>query len=137
MIITSDVIQRIVIAWMKSKVAITSTIPQGANEIREVQWHGADFTYPNIRVRVGPNAPILSPDCKTSSVDIYVEVNSNSPSSIEAETIAGNLIREMHNKRFIQSNTQFSTRLINQGKTSYIEGEGIWRSIVNIRAIVG
>jgi len=58
----NDEIQTAIVAYLKTKTAITSLLitednPTGLVEIREDQWQGTEFDYPNIRVRMIGNSP--------------------------------------------------------------------------------
>src|SRR3990167_9717471 len=134
--ITSNLVQINLISWMKANANIVASIPQGAEEIREKQWRGTRFLYPNIRVKVSMTIPILSADCDVSRSDVSVEVNSNSASSLEAETIAATLVYEMHRKKFTRGIQFVVMSCVSQPQTEYIEGEGVWRSKINFQTVV-
>lgn len=52
--IGDETVQTAIIAKLKSTPTIT-TVLGGPNEIRELQWQGDEFTYPNIRVDLESN----------------------------------------------------------------------------------
>jgi hypothetical protein len=135
--ITTDLVQIAVIAWMKSKPLITSSIPAGATEIREDQWTSPEFTYPNIRVKMMPIIPILSPNCDVSRAEFDILIHSIEASSLQAETISAGIVNQMHNKRFTQNSIQFvSVLCTGQVPAIRFDSEGLWRSVVHLQAVV-
>lgn len=127
-------IQKAVIARFKSMSGITNLVP--ADEIREVQWQGNKFVYPNIRIRCINCVPLIK-ECDLSKVEINVIVNSDLASSIQADTIAGALLPQIHNSKFTQNAVKFASLwCYEQIGAVFIEGEGVWRSVLKFRAIV-
>lgn len=132
--ISSLKVQRATIAWMKARAAVVASVP--ANEIRESEWQGNDFVYPNLRVRVLDLSNILRNRCNVTDAPIDIIVNSNQPSSLEAETIADIIITEMEGRTFTQSGVRFTSIIARQTPAFRVEGEGIWRGVVHLQAIV-
>lgn len=91
----NDEIQTALVAILKSSNLVTGllTTPDnatGANEIREDQWQGTEFDYPNVRIRMISNNP-LSDNLSCSFTDFSVSfmVFSQEASSKEADKLAG------------------------------------------------
>jgi len=82
------------VSYLKSKTAITDRLTDGAEEIREVQWQGSDFTYPNVRVRVRELTPHA--DCGLGTIACHIYVFSEDASSKEADEISGIIANELH-----------------------------------------
>ena len=58
----NDELQSVLSSYLKTKSVITNLLISvdnavGANEIREDQWQGTEFDYPNIRIRMVSNSP--------------------------------------------------------------------------------
>lgn len=94
---TSDEVQAAMVAYLKSKSAITSLL-KDSKEIRESYWQGVDFTYPNIRVCVD-FVPSIN-GCGPDKADITIESFSEEKSSREAELLSNALTRLLHKHPF-------------------------------------
>jgi len=94
------------ISYLKSKTSITDRLTDGANEIREVQWQGSDFTYPNVRVRVRELTPFA--DCGLGTIACHIYVFSEDASSKEADEISGIIANELHEKHFSSSGVMYN-----------------------------
>lgn len=86
------------IAYLKSQPTITGLLLASGTEIRERQWQGEDFIFPAIRVSLDfmPSVNGCGPD----GADFLIEVFSEKPSSLEADTIAGALSALLHKRPF-------------------------------------
>ena len=82
-----------------------------ADEIREDQWQGDYFDYPNIRVRLISTTPLGDADCKHVKFNVSFQVFSESQSSLQADRIAGIINNEFHGKQFISEGIAYSLRL--------------------------
>ena len=105
----NDQIQAAIVAYMKVQSTITAELKDGADEVREDEWQGTKFTYPNIRVRLISNEP-ADPECNLHSVTLSFMVFSEDPSSKEADTIAGIINNTLHGRSFQSNNISFSMR---------------------------
>lgn len=93
-----DIIQKAIIAELKSKSAITSLVTNSDSvvEIREVFWNGTDFEFPSIRVAVQPATPSRE-GCEYTEFSFSVYVISESTSSKEATEIQTTVISNITN----------------------------------------
>lgn len=119
-------IRTAIVAWLKSNATIVATLTD-SDEIRERDWSGEDFTYPNIRVTCSsiPN------QCNYSDVTAIISYFSEQKSSKEAITGQGVIFKQMHNKYVENSSVKFS----NMRVTSLPDAEqidGIWKADVNL-----
>ena len=123
--IDNSKIQEALVAYLKSKTTLTSVIT--AKEIRENTWKGTDFKYPNVRVDLVNNKPgkLGCPQ----DIDVTFQVFSESPSSKQADEIAGIITVILHDKPFQQSTLNFSLVATNV-KPAYEVGVNTWRSDV-------
>lgn len=132
MALDNVVIRTSLIDRLKSNLAITIVVP--ASEIREYQWQGTDFTYPNIRLHITRNEP-KNASCDVAEIEFSVFVFSELDSSIEAERIAGIINSELHARSFSVGTTRFSLWRTNLVSAIRIDLR-TWRSEVIFRGIV-
>lgn len=100
--IRNDQIQTAWITETKSKTNITALV--SAVEIREDLWKGTDFSYPNIRVKLGELTPTANnANCntyrQTASLLVFIEQKS----SMQADQIAGTIATEFIGKSFTEN----------------------------------
>lgn len=115
----NDEIQSALVTYLKTLTAITSLLVTadntvGANEIREDQWQGTEFDYPNIRVRMISNVPLGNNyECAESTFTVSAMAFSQDYSSWEADKIAGIISTSLNGKSFMQGSVQFYLRTTN------------------------
>lgn len=133
--VRNDEAQAAIIAYLKSKTAITDLLTAGATEIREDTWQGDVFTYPNIRVRLIDNIPQDGRDCNLHRVIFSCMAFSEEYSSLQADQIAGIIVETLHDTSFYSNNFHFSLR-----GTSLVPAirsdERTWRSEAIMSALV-
>lgn len=127
-----EAIQTAVVARLKANATLTALLSNGATEIREAQWQGRDFTYPNVRVEIGPQTPIIGPaPCDWSQVVMNIHSFSEQDSSLECEQIASAVKDVMDRVHFNGVGFRFFychvTSMV--GARRLIDNR-IWRSIV-------
>lgn len=125
--VSNEDIKIALIARLKSLSAITNELPS-TDEIRETQWQGTTFQYPNIRVRILSNQPMGVDSCY-HDIKAGIQVNSEEDSSKEAEHISGIIVSELNNKAFRQGDVNcilVVTNLIPAIRTEQL----VWRSEV-------
>lgn len=121
-------------AWISLLKANTAIIaPVTADEVRESQWKGDKFAYPNIRVRVLDCSPNPSLSCPTTANTVLL-IYSEEKSSNEADTIAGNIANFLHDKKFTASGVKFFITKVERVTGAEAEGDVTWRSEVHIRS---
>lgn len=102
----ADLVAEALIDILQAQTTVTSLLPSGATEIRESQWQGRDFTYPNIRLRMIRNAAV--DQCNLVEITISWEVFSEQASSSEANKICGKIRHVLHGKCFTQNGLNVS-----------------------------
>lgn len=134
--IAINLVQAAIVAHLKSKTALTSTLAN-ANEIRENQWQGNDFAYPNVRVAMGEqNDLVAGSDCNVSVQSFSILCFSENPSSKEADTIVG-LVKDVLRNISITKNGIHFSRIRCTGLIPAIrKDERTWRSEAMFRSIV-
>ena len=109
----NDEIQAGIVAYLKSKTAITSLLySDDPNEIKEDQWQGTTSNYPNVRVRMISNIP-ADAVCSASRYNVGIQVFSELDSSREADQIAGIIMGVLHVKGFTSSGIAFTSTVTN------------------------
>ncbi len=108
---SNNEIQIAMIARLKANTSVIAKVT--ADEIREDQWQGADFIYPNIRVKMISNKPEVGSNCVRTDVTLSVQVFSEDASSLEADTIAGIINNVLHDAPFSSSGLYLSLRTTN------------------------
>ena len=130
----NDLIQGALIDYLKTKANVTDLLPDAAStEIRENQWQGREFDYPNIRLRLISNIP--RDDCNKTDITLSWEVRSEEASSAEADKMCGKIHVELFNKSFTQNDLHFSLWTTNQ-VPAIREDTRTWRSELLQRGIV-
>ena len=114
-----------------SDILNSGTFPSGTfpEEIREQEWQGTQFIYPNIRVSLDfmPSVNGCGPD----NADVYIEVFAEDKSSKLASTIASYIFSLYHKVPFTSLGIRFSTVVVRKvsAPTRSIYG---WMSKVHI-----
>jgi len=114
---SNNAIQKNVIAQLKANASLIAELvafDSSANEIREDQWQGTEFSYPNIRVRMIRNVPDGdTTDCNGSSVELSIMVFTQDYSSLEADKITGIISSSLHGKTYSANNVELFLRTTN------------------------
>lgn len=127
-------------AWItetKSKANITALVP--AAEVREDLWKGTDFTYPNIRVRLGDLTPTAqNANCntyrQTASLLVFIEQKS----SKQADEIAGAIATEYIGKSFTENGVRVYGITLASLVPAHIPEDDVnsWLAIANLNTMV-
>lgn len=125
-------IQTSLVAYLKSKPTITAVV--SSTEIREDQWQGTEFVYPNIRVRMMSNRPMES-NCDVTEVTFAIQIFSQLDSSIEAEQIADIINTALHARSFESVGIRMSCFVTNR-VPAFRQDVRTWRSELLMRATV-
>jgi len=97
------------ISYLKELDPLLERIP--AAEVRETQWQGTTFTYPNVRVRVIDNRPFGS-RCH-HKIQVGIQVNSEEQSSKEADEISGIIGRALSDCSFARNGVYMILQVTN------------------------
>ena len=90
--ISPDLLQAALVAILRADAAVIGALPEVANGVREMQWKGTAFDYPNVRVErpaltLQPNGG--SCEHRVASATVRVSVHSKQDSSRTAQQILG------------------------------------------------
>ena len=140
-ILSNDIIKGLLITYLKSVTEITNYLvaeDSSADEIREVQWKGTTFIYPNIRLRIVRNVPD-SQDCVRSNITASWLVFTEDQSSATCDELSGIIASYFQSKQFgvtFQAH-QYSVSI---GRSTLVPafsvGELTWRSEVILEGLV-
>lgn len=136
MIGNSD-IQAAWIAKSKAFTAITSQVP--AVEIRENQWKGTNFSYPNIRIKLGDLTPNTSnPNCQIFKSPVSFLIFTEEKSSKQADDIAKVICNEFWGKSFTVNGVRFSGIVLDSVSPADVpeDDTNSWMASVNFTALV-
>lgn len=139
--IPNNTVQAAIILFLKSKLAITSLLVDNAGvahpeEIREVEWQGDTFAYPNIRVDLGTQTDAIEEtNCNISNITFSILVFSELYSSKEANSMAGVIANIIHKKSMTSGGVQF-VRVICTLVPAIRRDERTWRSEIICRSSI-
>jgi hypothetical protein len=77
-------VRSVLVSYLQNNSAIIGVT---SVEVREKQWQGKDFHYPNIRIRMILQKPSIDTNCDWADLQVSVECYSEIASSMEAENI--------------------------------------------------
>ncbi len=120
----------------KAKSLAPALIEIPVDEVREAQWQGTDFTYPNTRLRLSDFSPDIT--CEKATIAFIWYVYSELSSSLECDRIAGKIAQEFRNKRFsdLNQNLRFIFLDIQSVIPAIRQDRRTWRSEVRVRGQV-
>lgn len=131
MALRNDTIQAGLVEELKSIAAITSTVT--ADEIREDQWSGTEFQYPNLRIDLLNSLPSIE-GCNYAEIDFFVRVYSEAASSLECDQIAGVVFQNVP-RSFTKNGVFFSgVRVVSLGGAKRVSLRE-WQANVHYRGI--
>lgn len=125
------------IAKLKATSTVTSRVSQ--TEIREERWKGTGFSYPNIRVKLGPLTPTKQDStCQIFRSEVSLRVYVEEKSSKTADEIAGIISTAFWTHPFTQGAVKFTAiNLISLVPADVPEwDENSWMSEVNFSCLV-
>ena len=132
--ITNNEIQAALISKLLANTTVTDELDD-AEEIRENEWQGTAFSYPNIRVRMISNDPLENTPCTQTKISAGFQVFSEDASSQEADTIAGIIMNALHDKPFSQDGLLIALRM-NDLIPAIRSNMRTWKSEVLMNGIV-
>lgn len=121
-----NTVQAAFVAWLRTQTTITALVTSA--EIRETEWQGTDFTYPNIRI-----STLITPNqCAPHELELIVVVASDQKSSKQTNQIAGAIIDLIQEKSFTYNAVKFlglkSEQFSKAGRTE----ENIWETELSV-----
>jgi len=130
-VITLPDVQASLITKLKAATAVTSLLG-GSTEIRELEWLGDKFVYPNVRVRV-ETFQRRDADCDIFNVVANVYVFGEDASSKRTNTIASAIYNLLDRTQLKDSVVTPVTRIkAVQYGADYIPDSGVWRAEIRL-----
>lgn len=126
-------IQAAFIYSLKADALITGTL--GNYDIREDEWQGKEFVYPNLRVDVGDLIPQLTEPCDQIKVAVNIIVFTESDSSASANYLASLIADKYHRHNFKYGLRKYSTVSTRIGAAKRIN-ERTWKAVVSFMSDV-
>ena len=115
------------VAWLKANSTITATLTD-TNEIRELDWQGEDFSFPNIRVTYS----VTPTQCNITDVTAVVSYFSERKSSKQAIQSQGIIAKQLHEDDFTANSIHMSAIVVTQLPDAVQVSEGVWKADVNL-----
>lgn len=119
-------------SWIKSKTALTSLV---GSEIRELEWQGTKFSYPNVRIRLNTFTPTTS-DCNRYKVEGVIYVFDDEPSSEQTDRIGSAILTIIHGKSTSHGSTKFVGFTARQFGADRIEESNVWQGRIEFSVAV-
>lgn len=135
--IDNDILKAAIVAKLKTHSPLVALLPEGQDGIKEYEWRGTIFQYPNVRVRIDSQVD-TSPDsnCDIMSVSWSIFVFSEKHSSQEADSIAGLIARFFRGLNFSYTGVKFVRAEIAELVPAITQDERTWRSQVRCRSVI-
>lgn len=128
--IGDEILQAAIITKIKSQAPYGNV---ASTEIRELEWQGDSFTYPNIRVELETNVPYFDDQerCTLQRVEFSIYCYSEQRSSKECsqiKTLVTNAMQRQFND--VAGQIRFTRLRIIDSVPAVREDERVWRSQV-------
>ena len=119
---------------LKTITTVTNLIGNTV-EIREYEWHGTRFTYPNVRVQIESfKRHLPGIECRLFDVIAHIVVFAEDATSLVADNIAAAIWEALDTKTIGNSQIKLiGIKAVHMGAIRQIEG-GVWQSEVQIEA---
>lgn len=103
----NDELQAGLVTKIKGLQALLTGTSVTATEVREDQWQGTEFGYPNVRIRMISNTPVASDICNRTKFTVSFQCFSEGSSSLESDRIAGIINTALHTTQFVSNGIAF------------------------------
>jgi len=127
-------IQSDIVTKLKASALVTALV--NVNEVREAQWKGNSFAYPNVRVSMGVQTPVNNLSCPIVKMTFDVLCYSENASSKEADQIANAVMLSLNDKNFTGTYVRFIYLRSTSMESAKAEDDRTWKSIVKFEALV-
>lgn len=133
--ISINAIQEALVTYLKAQATIAAVL--NVVEIREDQWEGTSFSYPNVRVAMGINTPMAGVNCNGNIFNATIYINSETSNSKQADDIAAIVATTLHQVSFIQGARKFSGVTVIQLFPAVANAtQKIWTAQIQIRGTI-
>jgi hypothetical protein len=123
------------VQYLKSQASITGLLTDPL-EIREADWKGEIFSYPNIRVQAVDVRPHINPNCAQSYGTVIISVFSEEKSSKQADQIAGAIANYIHGNTFTASGVKFWMVSVSDLIAAIAESDVVWKAEIHVSTLM-
>jgi len=135
--ISNDLIQAAILAKIQAVTSVTTSLPDGANGIKELSYKGTDFSYPCIRIALEGQIDIAGTNTHCpSQADFSFYIFSEKSSSKETNQIAGKVVAAFRGLSFSQSTVKFVKIRILENIPAIAQDERTWRAQIRCQSTV-
>jgi hypothetical protein len=132
--LSNNEIQADIVTKLKASALLTALV--NANEVREDQWKGNSFGYPNVRVSLGQQTPVNNLSCPIVKMPFDVVCFSENASSKEADQIAYAVMKSLDKIHFTGTYVRFIYLHSVTMEAAIAEDERTWKSTVKFESLV-
>ena len=137
--ITLPQVKAAVISRLKGAIPVTSLLVDvngtpRTEEIRELEWQGTKFAYPNIRVRVEQFNP-RNINCTQVDCLVHIYVFGEKYSSLTIDEIASQCLILFHGNPFQAANSIKLTAISCEQVGADRLEDGVWLGVVKMKAL--
>lgn len=132
-LIRVDEVRASIIMAILSNATIMAELDD-VTEVRELNWKGTEFSYPNIRVEIQRVPPDPNRNCGQSFIGSIFAFSENS-SSTQADRIAG-IIADEYDDKSLSSNGIFFTNFSVVPVGAIAQDERTWRGEVQVESMI-
>lgn len=134
--IPNDQIKEGVVQRLRAYATLTNLLPDGIQGVREANWRGQDFSYPNVRVQLDSQFD-ATPDtnCTPTYATFSVFILSEKHSSQECDTIAGIVEAYLRGSNFTINTVKFNNVKVLELVPAVQEDVHTWRAQVRCQSI--
>lgn len=135
--ISFNQVQALLISKLKSAPEITSLLSDPL-DIRELNWQGDRFQYPNIRLLISEfkRQPGDTTGCDLFSIDAHIFIFSDDTSSHRMNDIGTEILQLLDRKSFSDADVKMQGIRCSQSGPEWVQERENWRSEVSLSALV-
>jgi len=120
-------LRKSLVAWLKANSTVTDTLDD-VLEIREKDWSGEDYSYPNIRVTCA-----VSPgECNATSATATIIYYSEKKSSKQAIQSQGIIAKQIHEKDFTKESVKVFSLEVTDLPDAVQNDIGVWEANIEL-----
>lgn len=130
-------IQESIVTKLKADTNLTTWLAarSSANEIREDEWQGSDFAYPNVRIEVVQQEDMGDPPCHILTL-FNVFSYAEGYSSLDCDVLSG-LVRAALRGKHLTGTGFMSLKIALEGSPGAVQaGDRIWRATEQFSALI-
>jgi len=133
--ISDELLQTDILAKLKSISSVITLLPDGTEGIRELQWQGDNFQYPNVRLDLEDSGYEFDEQeqCQLYFAEFSLYVFSEERSSRQCSQIKGLLENYLTGRGWTGANAKYSRLRLIENIPAVRQDEVTWRSQIRYR----